>query len=364
MSARAMLRLLIGLIALMAGWTPADAQKSPRSNQLLTRVAFGSCAHQELEQPIWDAVLAYKPEVFIFTGDNVYGDILDGKTVSDDQILASLATAYARSEAIPGYRALRTSVPHLAVWDDHDYGKNDGGADFVHRDASQKLFADFWKLPADDPRRQRPGLYHAETYGPPGARVQVVLLDTRYFRSPLKATDQRGAKGRERYVPDDAPDKTMLGPEQWTWLTQKLKEPADIRLVVSSIQVLAEGHGFERWGNLAREHKRLLGLLQETSGQIVLLSGDRHIGAIYRQDRPGGSPIHEITASGLTHAYPGADEPGPNRLGALYGAPNFGTLDIDWWARSLTVSVRGLNGEPVRQHRIELAPPAAQGERK
>jgi alkaline phosphatase D len=32
----------------------------------LTRIAFGSCADEEKPQPIWDAVLAYDPELFIF----------------------------------------------------------------------------------------------------------------------------------------------------------------------------------------------------------------------------------------------------------------------------------------------------------
>ena len=40
----------------------------------LTRIAFGSCADQDQPQPIWDAVLAYRPELFLFAGDNVYGD--------------------------------------------------------------------------------------------------------------------------------------------------------------------------------------------------------------------------------------------------------------------------------------------------
>jgi len=340
------------LSAVMAA--PVSAQKSPQPEQLLTRIAFGSCAHQELPQPVWDAVLAYKPELFLFTGDNVYGDILGGKTVPEGEVLSSLAIAYAKAETIPGYRALRETVPHLAVWDDHDYGKNDGGGEFVHRDASQKMFVNFWKLRENDPRQSRAGLYHAETYGPQGRRVQVILLDTRSFRSAWKPTDQRGAKGRERYIPDADPDKTMLGTVQWAWLAERLQEPADIRIVVSSIQVLAEEHGFERWAAFPAERARLLALLQEAKGQVVIVSGDRHIGAVYQQPTQGAVSLAEVTSSGLTHAYAGADEPGANRVGALFGAPNFGTFEIDWWAGTLTMSVRAINGEPVRQHRLDL----------
>lgn len=349
-----LVRCIAACLLLLASTGAGSAQSPPPARDLLTRIAFGSCASQDLPQPIWAAIMAYRPELFIFTGDNVYGDIVDNKTVGDDLVLQAMAGAYAKSETLPGYSALRKEVPHLAVWDDHDYGKNDGGADFVHKDAAQKLFADFWKLAPDDPRRTRPGLYHAHTFGPAGKRVQVILLDTRYFRSPLKPTDQRGAKGRERYVPDDSPDKTMLGAAQWAWLEGVLREPAEVRLIVSSVQALADGHGYERWGNLPRERQRLLELIGKTQGRSIVLSGDRHIGAIYKSELPGGDALHDITASGLTHAFAGADEIGPNRIGPLFGAPNFGTVDIDWWANAITLAVRSVNGEPVRVLRIDL----------
>ncbi len=58
-----------------------------------------------------------------------------------------------------------------------------------------------------------------------GMRVQVILLDMRWFRSPLKITDQRGAPGKERYLPDPDPTKTMLGETQWAWLADELRKP-------------------------------------------------------------------------------------------------------------------------------------------
>jgi alkaline phosphatase D len=69
--------------------------------------------------------------------------------------------------------------------------------------------------------------------------------------------------------------------------------------------------------------------------------------------------LYEITASGINMSYAASREPGPLRLGAVYGAPNFGTVDIDWWAGEVRLSVRGMNGEPVRQVTIPLAALAA-----
>jgi alkaline phosphatase D len=314
----------------------------------LTRIAFGSCADQEQPQPIWDAVLAYRPELFIFAGDNVYGD-------STGPDLSQLKEAYAKAGRIEGYTRLRRSVRHLAIWDDHDLGVNDGGGDVPFKDAAKQLFLEFWGISADDPRRARAGLYHAAAYGPPKQRVQVILLDTRYFRSPLKATDQRGAAGRERYVPDDDATKTMLGAVQWQWLAERLREPAELRLIVSTVQVLAEGHGWERWGNLPRERKRLYDLIAETGANgAVFLSGDRHIGALYRETSGTPYPLTEITSSGLNKVFPGNREAGPNRLGAVYGAANFGTVDVDWWAGTVTLSLRDEAGQVKRETILRL----------
>jgi alkaline phosphatase D len=345
-------RVLIAVLAAAVGAANAAAQQAAP----LTRIAFGSCANQEEPQPIRDAIIAYQPELFLFAGDNVYGDVRDGRVVPREQAMESLRHAYALASKVTGFMRVKTTIPHLATWDDHDYGENDAGTDFAPRVEAQRLFLDFWNVPPDDPRRSRDGVYNAQTYGPPGQRVQVIMLDTRYFRSPLKPTDQRNAPGKERYLPDLDPAKTMLGEAQWAWLAERLREPAELRLVVSSIQVVVEGHGWERWGNLPRERERLYDLIRATGANgVVLLSGDRHIGAIYQQNLLVPYPLHEITSSGLNQTFPGNREAGPNRIGAVYGAANFGTVDIDWWAGSVTLSVRSSNGEPVRQLRLALA---------
>ena len=325
----------------------APAATHAQTEPPLTRIAFGSCAHQDKPQPIWDAILRYQPDLFVFAGDNVYGDLTPG-------VANGLREAYAKAARIEGYQSLRDSVPVLATWDDHDYGQNDAGADFPYKDQAKALFLDFWHVPADDPRRRRDGVYDVRTYGPDGMRLQVILLDTRSFRSPLRRKGA-GAPGPGPYAPDPDPAKTMLGQAQWAWLGEQLRQPADLRLIVSSVQVLAEGHGYEHWGNLPRERQRLLELLASTRANgVILLSGDRHVGALYRLDRGVPYPLYEITSSGLNMFYPAASEPGPLRLGAVYGRENFGTIDVDWWAGEVRLAVRALNGEPVRQVVVPL----------
>jgi alkaline phosphatase D len=272
------------ILAMLFGWLLPDPLHAQDVPSPVTRIAFGSCADEEKPQPIWDAVLAYQPQLFLFAGDNVYGDVRQGREVPDAELIESLQESYTQAAQVSGMARLRSTIPHLATWDDHDYGKNDAGAEFAGRHEAQQLFLQFWDVPLSDVRHQREGIYHSQSFGPSGQRVQVILLDTRFFRSSLKPTDQRNAAGRERYLPDEDPAKTMLGEAQWSWLAERLREPADVRLIVSSIQVVAEGHGWERWGNFPRERQRLYDLIRSTAaGGVILLSGDRHIGGLYRE---------------------------------------------------------------------------------
>ena len=184
-------------------WPPPAA--IGQSEKPLSRIAFGSCAKQTLRQPIWDPILAYRPDLFIFAGDNVYGDF-------NSPDAADLKRAYEEASRIAGYAKLRETVPHLAVWDDHDYGVNDGGAEFAHKTVAKSLFLDFWKVPAGDiPPHTGVASTIRGSSDQRGKRVQVILLDVRWFRSPLRITDQRGAPGKQRYLPDPDPAKDDAG---------------------------------------------------------------------------------------------------------------------------------------------------------
>jgi alkaline phosphatase D len=335
-----------------AGSGPSGAATGASASPTrLSRIAFGSCNDQSRPPVGWAALRALKPDFVLMGGDNVYAS-------QQPFDVARLKAAYTQLAAQPDFVQLRHEVPHLAIWDDHDMGLNDGGAAFSGKAASREVFLDFWQVPQGDARRQRAdGVYHAEIWGPPGQRVQLIGLDVRSFKSAWKPTDQRDAPGRERYLPDNAPGATLLGDAQWQWLEQQLRQPAEVRLLMSGIQVVVQGHGWEGWHLMPREQQRLLDLLDRTAAKgVVLLSGDRHVGALYRHNRGGKAyPLHEMTSSGLTHAWSQAREPGPNRLGELFTANHVGLIDIDWLGRVLALQIRDLAGSVQREVRIPFS---------
>ena len=233
----------LALLPLLALGRPAAPAREPDEKAVVSRIAFGSCADQERPQPIWGPIVASKPDLFLFLGDTIYADTED---------MEVMKAKYDKLAALPGYRKLLAACPVLGTWDDHDYGANDAGAEYPKKKESQQLFLDFFGAAKDDPRRKQEGVYDARIFGPTGKRVQVILLDTRYHRSKLKV-DKNRPRSQGQYVANDDPKATFLGETQWKWLEEQLKKPAEVRLVCSGIQVVAEDHGFEKWMNMPRE---------------------------------------------------------------------------------------------------------------
>jgi alkaline phosphatase D len=321
--------------------------------RLLTRIAFGSCANQNLDQPIWGPVVAASPDLFLMVGDNVYADTED---------MDLMRERYAKLGAKPGYRRLLETCPVLATWDDHDYGENDGGSWYPKREEAAEIMLDFFGVPEDSPRRARPGVYGAKVFGPEGRRVQVILLDTRFFKSRL-LRDGRSAEEKKAlnlvgwYVPQNDPETTILGEAQWAWLEEQLRQPAEWRLVVSSIQVVADEKGMESWGNFPHERNRLYETLRKTGAEgVLLLSGDVHFSEVSRTDE-GPYPLYDFTSSGLTNSHAGwAAAVNTRRVGAeAYAKPTFGLIEIDWDAGAVSLQARGLEGETAFEVKVPLS---------
>lgn len=263
--------------------------------------------------------------------------------------MEELRKYYAALNAVPGYSALKAATPVIGTWDDHDYGLNDGGAEFTARAASQQEFLDFMGVPDNSPRRQREGVYASHTYSLGKGSVKVLVLDTRYFRTELKAAPS----GNKRYVPHTEAVGTVLGAAQWAWLEEELRtSKADFNILVSSIQVLSGEHGFETWGNFPHEVTRLMEVIGNSGARgVMVFSGDRHISEFSRiNSEPLNHPLIDFTSSGLTHAYRGfKGEPNPYRVGEVVPLESFGWVTLNFADHSATFQIRSDGNKVLQQ---------------
>ena len=323
----------------------------PPPEKTLTSLLFGSCAKQTYPQAFWDTAASLNPDMFIFGGDNVYGDLDPTEGYQDsgcaDETCQVLRQAYNDLQNKPSFQGFASRFPILPIWDDHDFGINDGGASFPYKAQSQQLFLDFWKaFPNRRALRKRKGLYSAFVHGENERRIQIILLDCRYFKSEWKPrVKNRTYATAGDYLPSTEAGKTLLGDDQWKWLNTALAvDDIDLRIVVSSIQVLSEGHGFEAWGLFPNEQTRLVNMLTTANApRTIILSGDRHIGAMYRKGE-----LNEITASSLTHSFTGnmTGEVGkPNLIpDTIVQENNIAKIDVSWDTRTVTFGLVRADG--------------------
>lgn len=301
----------------------SNAQKSL---PLVSKIAFGSCAEEDKPQPILDLVVKHMPDLFVYLGDNIYGDTYDMKL---------LKAKYDSLAAKPEFQSLKRNTKILATWDDHDFGWNDVGKHYPFKKESKEIFLNFFDEPVNSERRKHEGVYTSYMFEGNGKKLQVILLDNRTFRSDLR--NYRGELHNDPkyfypldYYPHEIEDSTLLGAAQWKWLEEELKKPADLRIIGSGSQFGISFNGYEAWANFPHEQKRFLELVKQTKANGVLfISGDVHYGEISKLEHEGLYPIYDITSSGITSTWHFAT-PNNNRIEGPVMDNHFGLLTIDW----------------------------------
>ncbi len=305
-------------------------------------IGFGSCITEKREQPIWSAIKEENLNEFFFMGDNVYGDN------EETGLLDNMKIAYALQKT--QFPKWLDDIKVNAIWDDHDYGKNDGGEEYEYKARSQELFLDFWKVPENDPRRDRKGIYFSQIRDIHNHKVNLIGLDTRYHRSALGQEDKP-------YSAVDDLSKTMLGKKQWDWLASELRRNSDLNIIVSSVQVIPTNHGFEKWGNFPHERNKLLEMIENSNTPTIIISGDRHKAGLYKKGN-----VIELTSSSMNKPLPAylskiwdliSKETDTYLIGDMFYPENYGTLSFSSKG-SLLIRLKDIDGKIVNSIEMEM----------
>jgi alkaline phosphatase D len=247
--------------------------QSPMSGQNMDLTfAMGSCA--ELSDPvreeIFTSILAKKPDFFFWLGDNTY---YKSSEWNDSTLMVN---AWERRHASPPLARMMAELPQRAIWDDHDYGPNDGDSTYALRSVSAKIFSTVWK---DTPFNY--ALYRDLRWVERKGDVVWIGLDDRTHRGPVGTQ--------------------VLGRNQLDWLSSVLEEHNDARVVFVAVgsQVLNLAPSFENLIRYPEERTNLLDRCSAAKPRVVFLTGDRHHGEIEELTHRGVRFI-EICSSPLT----------------------------------------------------------------
>ena len=288
------------------------------------KIGLGSCLDQDYPQPIWQSIKKEDLNYFIFLGDNVYGDTRYGS-------LRKMKSAYDKQKKVlPDFL---NDISIFSIWDDHDFGINDGGADYRFKRRAQELYLDFWEITKDDDRSNREGIYFSKNEIFFDKKFKFIFLDTRFFRSKLKGK-------KSNYIENIEPDATILGNAQWTWLENELKSDFDFLFIFSSIQIIAKDHRFEKWSNFPNERAKLFELLEQFNDKTILFSGDRHRAGIYMKNG-----IIEVTSSSMNKPGSSFNETDNYLIGKTYPQENYGVIEI--FDNIIKIKIKDVNGKDL-----------------
>ena len=290
------------------------------------KIIFGSCSNQNISMPHWEYINSYQPNYLFLLGDNVYGDFNEAEA-------NSLLSAYSKLNKNKYFLNLKRNTDIYPIWDDHDYGINDGGKNWPFKKKAQSIFLDFFNFNKNEIRRKREGIYHSWNINNK-IKIKIIALDTRYFKDEFKKNYNYYIK--KKYLPDYDISKTILGKKQWRWFEEQLKEEYDLLLILSSIQVIPTEHGWEKWFNFPNERNKLLNLINDNKKLTIILSGDRHVGAMYKYN----DNIFEITSSSFNQKIFKFSEQDKYSLGNIVNENNFGFMKINMSERELEVELR------------------------
>ena len=288
------------------------------------KIGLGSCLDQDYPQPIWQAIEKEDLNYFIFLGDNVYGDTKYGS-------LRKMKSAYDRQKKVlPDFL---NDISIFSIWDDHDFGINDGGGDYRFKRQAQELYLNFWEITKDDDRSNREGIYFSKNEIFFDKKFKFIFLDTRFFRSKLKGK-------KSNYVENIEPNATILGDAQWTWLENELESGFDFLFIFSSIQIIPKDHRFEKWSNFPNERAKLFELLEQYIDKTILFSGDRHRAGIYRKNG-----IIEVTSSSMNKPGSSFSETDSYLIGKTYPQENYGVLEI--LENTIHIKIKDIKGNTL-----------------
>jgi alkaline phosphatase D len=254
--------------------------------------------------------------------------------------------------AVPVMQNFLKSMPQFAIWDDHDYGPNDIGKNYILKEASRNVFNKYFCNPSSGENGQ--GIYTMTTWGD----ADIFMTDDRWWRSADRIKDSAdGPEGLPGRKPN--PEKRMLGKQQMEWLKNSLLySTATFKIIAMGSQVLNPVSPFDKWWNFPAEYDELMNFIKEYKiNGIVFLTGDRHHSEIIKVERPGTYPLYDITVSPLTsgtHSFGAAEKNNPYRVLGIDEKQNYGKFSFSGTrgSRKMTVGYFGIKGDRLGEWSI------------
>jgi len=265
-----------------------------------------------------------KPDFMLWLGDNVY--LREG----DYESRSGIFYRNMHTRSLPELQPMLASMPHYAIWDDHDYGPNDSDWTYPLKSHALEAFKKYWPS-------ESYGAGHTDgiTSGFEWNDCQFFLLDNRWYRTVQKENG------------------TILGDIQKYWFKEALlASTASFKFVAIGGQVLSDFEKYENYANYKDERQELIDFIDEHQiKNVIFLTGDRHHSEISKLTTPNGITIYDVTSSAMTSTtYDHSKEPNNFRVpGSMITERNFAVFKVsgDRKNRKLSAVFKNTQGKEV-----------------
>ncbi|MDX2047817.1 MAG: alkaline phosphatase D family protein [Chitinophagaceae bacterium] len=288
------------------------------------------------DSSIFETMAREKAAFMLWLGDNWY--------TRDVDYLSAWGLWYraSRDRSFGVLQNFLKSMSHYAIWDDHDFGPNDMGKEYVLKEESRKVFMNYWANPSYGEYGK--GVYSKISYGD----VDLFLLDDRTFRSNDNLQDSIDGNPN--------PIKKMFGSQQMEWLKNALSGSfATFKIIATGSQVLNPVSPFDCFRKFPVEYNELMGFLEaEKISGVLFLTGDRHHSEIIKTESHLSYPLYDITSSPLTsgtHKFGAAEKNNPYRVVGVDEKQNYARITVTgkYRERNLKVEFIGIKGEKLAE---------------
>ena len=288
---------------------------------------------------IFESMAKEKAAFMLWTGDAWYTREVD--YFSD----WGLWYRASHDRSMPVVQNFLKSMSQFGIWDDHDYGPNDIGKNYILKETSREIWKKYWCNPSYGENGQ--GTYTMTSWGD----ADIFLTDDRWWRSADNMKDT--VDGFPNY------EKQMLGEQQMEWLKNSLLySSATFKIIVLGSQALNPVSPFDKWSEFPAEYDEMMNFLKENKiNGVLFLTGDRHHSEIIKQIRPGTYSLYDITVSPLTsatHTFGGVEKNNPYRVLGIDEKQNYAKFSFSGRRgdRKLTVNFFGIKGDKLGEWSI------------
>ncbi len=290
---------------------------------------------------ILDTMGNMKSDFIIWGGDNVY---LREADYSSD---FGIKYRYNYNFKNKNIQKLRATRANYAIWDDHDYGPNDGDKTFELAESSYECFKNYWgnKTFGENNR----GIYHKFKW----SDCEFFMLDGRTFRSPDNLKDSLEGKPNV--------NKEFLGSKQMIWLKNCLSaSSATFKFIVNGGQILNPIADKECLQHYPAEYTELMNYINDNKiSGVLFLTGDRHFTEMQKVSNIASYPMYDFTCSSFTSGIYNISNKkefiNPTRVnGSLLMENNFSIIEVNGEKKNRVITFKTFDAQGKEKWKYEI----------